>query len=185
MSNITQCIDALLQGEVIAYPTEGVFGVGCDPDDEKAIQKLLAVKARDKAKGLILVAADLSQLSDYIDFNALSDEIKKQVLSTWPGPVTWVMPKGNKATNWLTGQHDTIAVRVSAHPDVQALCREFGKPLTSTSANLTGQPPCLSAQEVMIQLKDSIACIFQGKTGKRNKPSEIREALTGRIVRQG
>ncbi len=185
MSNITQCVDALLQGEVIAYPTEGVFGIGCDPDNEKAIKKLLAIKRRDKAKGLILVAADINQLHDYINFNALGDEVKKKVLSTWPGPVTWVMPKGNKATNWLTGQHHTIAVRVCAHPDVQALCREFGKPLTSTSANLTGQPPCLNVHEVMTQLNGRIACIYQGEIGKRNKPSEIREALTGRIVRQG
>lgn len=185
MSNITQCIDALLRGEVIAYPTEGVFGVGCDPDDEKAIQKLLAIKTRDKAKGLILIAGDINQLHDYIDFNSLTDEVRKQVLSTWPGPVTWVMPKGRKATEWLTGQHDTIAVRVSAHPDVQALCLEFGKPLTSTSANLTGQPPCMSAEEVVTQLNGQIACIHQGVTGERSKPSEIREALTGRIVRQG
>ncbi len=185
MSNIIQCVDALLQGEVIAYPTEGVFGLGCDPDNEKAIKKLLHIKTRDKEKGLILIAAELSQLKDYIDFECLDDEIKEKVLSTWPGPVTWIMPKGNKATTWLTGQYDTIAVRVSAHPNVQALCRAFGKPITSTSANLTGYAPCMTEDEAKKEFNHHLVCVFKGVTGERNKPSEIRDALTGKIVRQG
>lgn len=185
MANVNPCVKALLQGEVIAYPTEGVFGVGCDPDNPQAIEKLLAVKAREQAKGLILIAANLAQLQDYIAFDDLSNAMKIKVLSTWPGPVTWVMPKGKKATPWLTGQFDTLAVRVSAHPDVQALCLKFGKPITSTSANLSGEPPCLSVESVKQQLGARVACIYEGQVGLRNKPTEIRDACSGKILRNG
>lgn len=185
MANVEQCVAALSRGEVIAYPTEGVFGVGCDPDSPAAVQALLDVKARDKAKGLILIAADLSQLDGYIAFDSLSEAVKTDVLATWPGPVTWVMPAGKKITDWVTGQFDTVAVRVSDHPDVRALCLAYGKPITSTSANLSGEAPCRSVDEVIAQLGDRVPCILDGKIGGRDKPTEIRDARSGKVLRQG
>nr|WP_201746312.1 L-threonylcarbamoyladenylate synthase [Veronia nyctiphanis] len=185
VANVEQCVEALRRGEVIAYPTEGVFGVGCDPDDSSAIEALLAVKDRQKAKGLILIAASLEQLNGYIDMSQLPDSVKEQVKASWPGPVTWVMPKGEKVTSWVSGQFDTVAVRVSDHPDVQALCQAFGKPITSTSANLAGEPPCMSVADVELHLAERVKTVFDGKTGNRDKPTEIRDALTGNILRQG
>lgn len=185
MANVEQCVSALARGEVIAYPTEGVFGVGCDPDSPQAVQTLLDVKARDKAKGLILIAAEFSQLEGYIDFDSLSDEVKADVLATWPGPVTWVMPAGKKTTDWVTGQFDTVAVRVSDHPDVRALCLSYGKPITSTSANLSGEAPCRSVEEVVKQLGERVPNVLEGKIGGRDKPTEIRDARSGKVLRQG
>ncbi|MGF1704267.1 L-threonylcarbamoyladenylate synthase [Enterovibrio baiacu] len=185
MASVEQCVKALSQGGVIAYPTEGVFGVGCDPDNAQAIQALLDVKERDRAKGLILIAADLAQLEGYIDMRLLSEETKADVLASWPGPVTWVMPAGQKITDWVTGQFDTVAVRVSDHPDVQSLCNAFGKPITSTSANLSGEAPCRSVEEVDAQLGDRVACILEGKTGGLERPTEIRDARSGKVLRQG
>lgn len=184
MANIEQCIAALNAGDVIAYPTESVFGVGCDPDNIPAIKALLFVKKRPKSKGLILIAADISQLEGYVDFDSLSDEIKARVLSSWPGPVTWVMPAGKKITNWITGQFDTVAVRVSDHPDVQRLCLAFGKPVTSTSANLSGKEPCKITEDVLDQFGNSISCILSGKTGGADKPTQIRDASTGLVLRE-
>ena len=132
MANITQVITALKQGEVIGYPTEGVFGVGCDPDNQAAVYKLLALKQRPIEKGLILIAADYEQLLPYIDASQLTPLQLQAVMATWPGPVTWVMPTQPHVAAFLTGQFSTIAVRVSDHPLVQQLCREFGKPITST-----------------------------------------------------
>ncbi len=183
--NIDACLDALSLGKVIAYPTEGVFGVGCDPDNEKAIQLLLNVKEREKNKGLILIASDVEQLRNYVNFDAISPEMQAQIFSTWPGPVTWVVPKTEKTSDWVSGVFDTVAVRVSDHPDVKALCRQYGKPITSTSANLSGQPPCLTAQEVESHLGERVSCILYGQTGGRMKPTEIRDGLTGNILRQG
>ncbi len=185
MNNFEQTLHALQSGEVIAYPTEGVFGVGCDPDNPEAIEKLLQLKQRPVEKGLILIAASYEQLLPYIDETQLTEEQLQQVKATWPGPVTWVMPASNKVSQWVSGQFDTIAVRVTDHPLVQQLCNAYGKPLTSTSANLTGQPSCMTTEEVEQQLGDKLVAILRGATGGRNKPSEIRDARTLQVLRQG
>lgn len=185
MENLSQVVAALKQGDVIAYPTEAVFGVGCDPDNEQAVMKLLALKQRPVEKGLILIAADFEQLAPYVDDSQLTDEQMQRIRATWPGPVTWVMPTKPGVPKFLTGQFDTIAVRVTDHPLVQELCRQFGKPLTSTSANLTGQEPGRTANEVKQQLGEFLPAILQGETGGRDNPSEIRDAITGKVFRQG
>ncbi|MDO6500544.1 L-threonylcarbamoyladenylate synthase type 1 TsaC [Photobacterium sanguinicancri] len=185
MENFAQVITALQQGEVIAYPTEAVFGVGCDPDNEQAVMKLLDIKQRPIEKGLILIAADYDQLLPYIDDSQLSPAQRQQIKATWPGPVTWVMPTKASVPRYLTGQFSTIAVRVTDHPLVQQLCREFGKPITSTSANLSGQEPGRTAAEVELQLGHCLPAILQGETGGRENPSEIRDAITGNVFRQG
>ncbi|MGR5149313.1 L-threonylcarbamoyladenylate synthase type 1 TsaC [Photobacterium alginatilyticum] len=185
VENLAQVVAALQQGEVVAYPTEAVFGVGCDPDNEQAVQKLLALKQRPVEKGLILIAADYEQLKPYVDDSQLTAEQMQRIQSTWPGPVTWVMPTKAGVPSFLTGQFSTIAVRVTDHPLVQQLCRQFGKPLTSTSANLTGQEPGRSAEEVNDKLGQYLPAILQGETGGRQNPSEIRDAQTGEVFRQG
>lgn len=185
MNNFEQTLHALQSGEVIAYPTEGVFGVGCDPDNPEAIEKLLQLKQRPVEKGLILIAASYAQLLPYIDESQLTEEQLQQIKATWPGPVTWVVPASNKVSQWVSGQFDSIAVRVTDHPLVQQLCNAYGKPLTSTSANLTGQPSCMTTEEVEQQLGDKLVAILRGVTGGRNKPSEIRDARTLQILRQG
>ncbi len=184
MANIEQCVEALKKGDVIAYPTESVFGLGCDPDDEEAIKKLLAIKHRDKAKGLILVAADFSQLANYVDLELLSDEALSKIKATWPGPVTWVVPCRSNVSTWVTGEFSTIAVRVSDHPDVQALCRAYGKPITSTSANLAGFEPYKTFDEVRLHLGQKVESILEGVVGGREKPTEIRDAASGAVIRQ-
>ncbi len=183
--NLEQSIDALTKGKVIAYPTESVFGLGCDPDNQPAIKSLLSLKNRSKDKGLILISADFSQLEDYLDLNQLREHQRQRMLATWPGPVTWVVPAGKNATTWLTGSFDTVAVRVSDHPDVAALCRGFGKPIISTSANLSGQNPCRTFEDVLLQFGDKLSCILKGKTMGLEKPTQIRDARSGRYFREG
>ncbi|OLQ91105.1 threonylcarbamoyl-AMP synthase [Vibrio panuliri] len=185
MDNFEQALSVLQQGEVIAYPTEGVFGVGCDPDNPQAIEKLLTLKQRPVEKGLILIAASYEQLLPYIDESQLNQEQLATVKASWPGPYTWIMPASDKASNWLCGQFDSIAVRVTDHPLVQKICLAFGKPLTSTSANLTGLPPCMTTEEVEAQLGDKLVAILRGETSGRDKPSEIRDARTLQVLRQG
>ncbi|WP_394128364.1 L-threonylcarbamoyladenylate synthase [Vibrio hepatarius] len=185
MSNFERALSALKQGELIAYPTEGVFGVGCDPDNPSAIKKLLELKQRPVEKGLILIAANYQQLLPYVDQQALSAEQLERVQQTWPGPVTWIMPSSDKVSNWVSGQHDSIAVRVTDHPLVQKMCNAFGKPLTSTSANLTGEPPCVTTEQVYQHLGDKLVAVLEGQTGGRTNPSEIRDARTSQVLRQG
>lgn len=185
MSNLVETIDALHQGQVVAYPTEGVFGVGCDPDKPAAIEKLLTIKQRPKEKGLILIAADFAQLAPYVDIRSLDSERQEQIFASWPGPVTWVLPASDQTSSWVTGQFDTVAVRVSDHPLVVKLCQGFGKPLISTSANLSGQPSAMTADEVREQLGDKLAAILEGETGGRNKPSAILDGRSGKVLREG
>lgn len=183
MSLYHAVIDALNAGGVIAYPTEAVYGLGCDPDNEAAVLALLAIKQRPVEKGLILVAANYSQLMPYVDDKAIPPEKRYQIFSSWPGHVSWVLPASQAAPKWITGQFDSIAVRVSAHPVVQQLCLTYGKPLVSTSANLSGQPAITNKTELEQSLGTMLAAIVPGALGGATQPSQIRNALTGYIVR--
>lgn len=184
-SQLTDAVAALKKGGVIAYPTEAVFGLGCDPQNPAALQQLLAIKQRPAEKGLILVAADEHQLDGFVDFSALPAERLREVRASWPGPNTWLIPVGPKAIPLLSGQFATLAVRISAHPVVRDLCEAFGGPITSTSANLTGQPPLCAADEFDAQpeLKGQLAALVAGKVDRNARPSVIRDALSGRVIR--
>ena len=180
-NQIKEAVQILQQGGVIAYPTEAVFGLGCDPDNHEAVEKLLAIKQRSRDKGLILIAADFQQLRPYL--GEIDKSLKVKILATWPGPVTWLWPANPAVSSLLRGKHDTIAVRVTAHSLAAALCREFGGPLVSTSANLSGKPPTHTADEVRNQLGDQLDYVLEGKVGGRARPSEIRDALSGEVLR--
>lgn len=182
--SLSQCVAQLRQSAVIAYPTEAVFGLGCDPDSEAAVMQLLALKRRPVEKGLILIAADYQQLMPYIADEQLTDEQRQRMFSRWPGPVTWVLPARAETPRWLTGRFSSLAVRVSDHAGVAALCNAFGKPLVSTSANLTGLEPCRNVAEVRAQFGDNFP-VLVAETGGRQNPSEIRDVITGDLIRQG
>jgi len=175
---------ALLQrGGVLAYPTEAVWGLGCDPDDEAAVLRLLELKQRPLEKGLILVAAHLDPLRRWLDLPALPPERLAVVLASWPGPHTWVMPAAAGAPRWITGGRDSIAVRISAHPLVVALCESFGGPLVSTSANRGGEPPARTRADLDPVLVGAIDGIVAGETGDLEQPTQIRLARDGRVLR--
>ncbi len=175
--------DALMRGGVIAYPTEAVWGLGCDPRNEAAVLRLLALKQREVEKGLILVAADIAQLAPFVDLAALDAPQRDAVLATWPGPHTWIVPAAADAPRWITGDHDGIAVRVSAHPVVTALCDAFGGALVSTSANPAGAPPPRTLDTFDDALLAGIDAIVPGDTGGLDRPTEIRDARTGEALR--
>ena len=180
-ARITEAIEALKQGQVIAYPTEAVFGLGCDADNNQAIQTLLDLKQRPAEKGLIIIASAVKQIEVYVD--SLSDQQWQPALATWPGPVTWLMPARPSISSLLTGKYDTIAVRVTQHPVARALCEQFGKPIVSTSANKTNQPPALTPEGVVEQFGQQINCIVDGTVDRHSTPSEIRDLLSGKIIR--
>lgn len=173
---------ALARGDVIAYPTEAVYGLGCLPDDEQAVMRLLRMKHRSPRKGLILVAATADQILPYVEFP--QPDVRDRVLASWPGPVTWLLPVRYGVPAWLTGAHPTLAIRVSAHPAVQALCQAAG-PLVSTSANPAGSEPARSTARVRSYFGRQVAAIAPGPLGGQAKPTEIRDAVTGRRIRAG
>ena len=178
---ILPAVKTLQQGGVIAYPTESVFGLGCDPDARHAVEKILALKHRPKEKGLILVASDFSQLEKYL--LPVDDETKQRVFDTWPGPHTWLWPVKEEVSPLLRGEHNTLAVRVSAHPVIKSLCKTFGKAVVSTSANPADRPPARSLKDVQNYFDDKLDFIIDAEIGTSAQPTEIRDALTNKIIR--
>ncbi len=180
---IRQIAVQLRHGAVIAYPTESVWGLGCDPWCEPAVMRLLGLKHRAVDKGLILVAADMAQLAPFL--RHLTPQQLQPLQASWPGPVTWLVPDQGIAPAWIRGRFDSVALRLTDHPLVVGLCRAFGGPLVSTSANPQGKPPALNAIKVRSYFGHQLDAIAPGLVGKLAKPSEIRDLRTGKIVRAG
>ncbi len=175
---------ALLRGGgVLAYPTEAVYGLGCDPHDQRAFERIFALKQRPPTQGVLLIAADFAQVERYIDLPAVPPDVMAQVQASWPGPNTWVFPRSAAVPDWVAGAHAGIALRVTAHAPVAALCRAFGAALVSTSANPHGQPPARSADAVEGYFAPELEGLLDGPLGGQEKPTVIRDALTGAIIR--
>jgi len=174
--------NALSAGGIIAYPSEAVWGLGCEPRNQDAVERLLRLKRRDWRKGLILVAANFAQLEPFVQLP--SRTAQKRAFSTWPGPATWVFPASDHTPMWISGERDTVAIRVTAHPLLQALCRTYGGPIVSTSANRAGHQPARSASAVRLAFRDSIDALVPGALGKLENPTTIRDVTSGLILRR-
>jgi len=171
----------LQAGGIVAYPTEAVYGLGCDPLNPHSVMRLLAIKQRPWQKGLILIASERHQLDPYLE--TVTAGIEEQLDQTWPGPVTWLLSARPDVPRWLRGEHDTLAVRVTGHPVAAALCEAFGGPIVSTSANLAGHEPARSPLRVQCELGGQVDYILHGPLGELAQPTEIRDARSGRIIR--
>ncbi|XKE45991.1 Sua5/YciO/YrdC/YwlC family protein [Halomonas organivorans] len=180
-TSLDAAVAALRDGGVIAYPTEAVWGLGCDPDDEAALTRLLDLKRRDPAKGVILVAADLDQFAPWLE--GLTAAQRETLGRPHPTPTTWLVPDNGRALPLVRGDHDRVALRVSDHPLVAALCRAFDGPIVSTSANRAGDPPAMSAEEIGAIFGDDLDAVLDGPLGGHDRPSIIRDLLTGRVLR--
>lgn len=180
-SNISLAATYLKRGEIIAYPTEAVFGLGCDPLNEAAVLRLLELKNRPVSKGLIIVASSWRQINDLIQ--PIAENRLALVQSTWPGPITWVFPAQQTVPKWLSGAYNSIAVRLSNHPLVAQLCDAFGGPIVSTSANLAGEAPAKTSAAVADYFHDQISLILAGELGDLAGPTPIFDAVTGDAIR--
>ncbi len=167
-----------LHGAVFAYPTEAVYGLGCDPINETAVMRLLEIKQRPVNKGLILIASDFSQVESF-----LKPLNKDQLAFTQPSETTYIYPANPNTPEWLTGDFESLAVRITKHPLVRKLCETLDSALVSTSANLSGDEPARTAEDVKNALDGLIDIIIDGETGDLDKPTEIRDSISGQIIR--
>ena len=173
----------LRAGGVLAYPTEAVYGLGCDPHDQAAFARIFALKQRPATQGVLLIAADFAQVERYIDFAQVPAMVLAQVRASWPGPHTWIFPRSAAVPGWVAGAHAGIALRVTAHGPAAELCRAFGGALVSSSANPHGQPPARSAATVADYFGDALDGVLDAPLGAQASPTTIRDALTGAIIR--
>lgn len=178
---ITEAVAVLRTGGVIAYPTEYCFGLGCDPRDHAAIERLLKIKKRMSDQGVILVASNISQVSEWVDLAAspLHDTIE----DSWPGPNTWLLPALDNVSRWVRGHHDTVAMRISAHPVCYQLCTGFSAAIVSTSANRHGFEALLTASDVVSEMGSELDYVVDAPVGDATTASTIRHGQTGEQIR--
>ena len=176
---LQQAARILKQGGIVAYATEYCFGLGCDPCDRDAVQRLLRLKHRPVKKGLIVLAAGAGQLSPYLG------NIPPQVAASWPGPCTWLLLPRPGVPGWITGRHEKIALRVTAHAQAAALCHAAGMAIVSTSANRAGESPARTDRDVARRFGKLVDYILPGHVGKAPAPTPIRDAATGQLTRTG
>lgn len=177
--SLARAAEVIRSGGVVAYPTESCFGLGCDPRNTAAVRRILRIKRRPRAKGLILIADRISRLLPYVDFRAVSR--RQPILDSWPGRHTWLLPAGT--SRWLRGGHDTLAVRVTAHRDAARLCQLARTAIVSTSANRSGRRMLRCAHAVRREFGNEIDFIVDGRVGNARAPSIIRHFDTGEVVR--
>lgn len=170
----------LRRGGIIAYPTESCYGLGCDPRNPRALQRLIRLKGRSTARGMLLIADRFKRLKPFVHPLHAADLARMQ--HSWPGPVTWVVPASAACPPLLTGGRPTIAVRVTAHPVAAQLCRSLGMALVSTSANKSGKKPAKTAAECR-RIFGARVRVIAGRIGRHRRPSTLIDLATGNILR--
>ena len=178
-NSINRAARILRAGGIIAYPTEGVFGLGCLPDCAEAVAGILRMKGRGPEKGLLLIAARAHQLEPWAEMPGDSS-IPAPSLHK---PVSWVVPATEDAPYWLTGGRNTIAVRLTDFPVAAKLCDAVDSALISTSANVSGCPPARNAYVLRRQFSSLVDYIVPGRCGPVKGPSEIRDLQSGETLR--
>ena len=170
----------LRRGGLIAYPTESCYGLGCDPGNRGAVQRLLRLKQRPQHKGLILIAAVYRQIARYL--HPLTPPQQQQLKIAGAQAVTYLMPALHSAPRWLRGSHDTLAIRLTAHKQAAQLCRGVGSALVSTSANRSGQRPAKTYAQCRLLFGRKV-WVLPGRVGRYKKPSTISRWADGKIIR--
>ncbi|MCZ6712278.1 MAG: L-threonylcarbamoyladenylate synthase [Gammaproteobacteria bacterium] len=178
--HLTRAVRTLAAGGVLLHATEGVWGLACDPFNRNAVHKILALKQRDASKGLILVGSCAEDFS--LELATLAAAESAAVQASWPGAETWVLPN-HRYPAWITGGRDSVAVRVSGHPQVRALCAAFAAPIVSTSANPGGRAPARNRFKAQAYFHRRVDYVLPGEVREQGGPSCIR--MPGGAVLRG
>lgn len=209
-TDINQAAKWMQQGKLLAYPTESVWGIGCDPYNEAAVRQILAIKNRPIAKGMIVVTDSISRISSLLEI--LPESRRAQVIRSWQQDTdiasqgqahTWLLPlpkltASNQAStqrqdmtqipSWICGNHDSVAVRVIHHPLIAELCQKMVSDtnpygfIVSTSCNPSGEAPAVTLEQAFAYFKEDIGYL-QGQTLGYTLPSQIRDAVTAEVIR--
>ncbi|MCW9047487.1 MAG: L-threonylcarbamoyladenylate synthase [Gammaproteobacteria bacterium] len=179
-SQIEQAAKIIKDGGVISYPTESVFGLGCDPLNESAVKRILHLKKRPIDKGLIIVAGDIKQLAPYIDISAK----EKQKILSEKSVTTWLVNKSPFTPSWVSGKHKKVAVRVSKHPLIIKLCQLINQPLISTSANPSGSSPAITSQQSNQYFSSNVDLYIDYQSIRSGQPTQIKDITSDTVIRE-
>lgn len=180
-SKIEEIANLVRDGGVIAYPTEAVFGLGCNPDNEEAIQRILSLKQRAIKKGLIIISSRLAFVEKYLQ--PITQEDRDLLSSVTDQPTSWLVPAKENTSKLLRGQFSSLAIRITLHPATYDLCEALQHPLVSTSANPKGHIPASSVEEVRNYFGDDLDGIWDAPLGNAAKPSQLIDLHTKQILR--
>jgi L-threonylcarbamoyladenylate synthase len=182
---IAQAVEALRKSQIVVYPTETFYGLAADPFSVVAMERLFALKGRDAAKTVALIASDVA--SAFALASAVPTIAHRLSDRFWPGPLTLVLPARNGLHEWLIGPDGGVGVRVSPHPIALALATGFGHPITATSANLAGELPATTLASAGAAFGDRVSVYLDGGELMAAMPSTVVacDHNAWRIIRQG
>ena len=149
-----------MAGDLVIYPTDTLYGLGADPTQERAVERVFEVKGRPEVLAVPVIAADVSQVDQQVGL--LTPLARRVAERFWPGPVTLVLEARPSVSRRLLGGRDSVAVRVPDHPVARALARLLGRPVTATSVNRSGQPAATTAAEAKAAIGDQVRVIVDG-----------------------
>lgn len=174
----SQAVDVLKQGGLIIYPTEGIYGIGCDALNEKSVQNVFNVKYRNNEKSFIVLCSEVVHISKLIS----DDYVQDKKLSEKEF-ITWIVPISKNCPQWLT-KNNKIAIRLTDHPVIKELCTGIDGPIISTSANISGKKYINNIDIISELFTDEVECIVEGNLGGEAKSSSIIDIATGHILRK-
>lgn len=179
-ASIARAVEALRAGEVIAYPTETVYGLGANPFDDAAMNRLFEAKGRDRSNPILLIVASRAQLDRVVD--GISPQALACMEAFWPGPLSILFPRQPSLPDMITAGGDKVCVRCPGLEWARSLCEAFGGPVTSTSANRSGEPVVQSLADLNLP---GVELGFDGGTLDSTQASTILDADSGTILREG
>ena len=181
----SQAVKALRRGDVSVFPTETFYGLGADALNPAAVDKILSLKGRNSDSPIPLIVADRAMLEEVVrEFPAVAQRLADRF---WPGPLTLVLPANERLAAPLLNRDGGVGVRISSHPLARRLSRELGRPITATSANLSGQAPARTIAEALTYFSERLTVYLDGGVLAGKKGSTVIEVREGKLrtVREG
>ena len=184
-------VDSIIEGKLIAFPTNSVYGLGGDPFNSELIEKIYSIKYRERSKGLLLLVADIEEAAKIGEFNSLSEKLAKYY---WPGQLTLILDKKEMCPlpPELTAFQNTVGIRVPENKIILRILEKLKKRgkfggIIGTSANYSGEPPSISGDEVAKKILAPIDLIIDGGKSKSKLPTTIVDSRSGdiKILREG
>lgn len=185
LRSLRRIAGVIAAGGVVAYPTETYYGLGADPSSADALRRLLALKQRPADRALLLILDSVRRMTGWV--GPVPDELDAVAAALWPGAVTVVLPAGPGVEPPVRSPERTVALRVTADPVARALVATCGHPLTGTSANRAGEPPCRDPDRVLEALGGELDALLDAGPTPGGEPSTLLDLTRSpaRILRPG